>query len=129
MKIVVKYYSRKFKDENAKEAYLKATKWFAKNVLTDKVLKDSYSKIERLNDEDGLKVYKLDLYADIDEAESRESFCKACKEFHTKFYINQQFNCDRCNMIARTEQIKTKLLIKKEYRRETLKHSIGRNAD
>ena len=124
MEAITKYFVKKFKSEiSSKAAYLKLCKWMGENIVNHDVLCNTYIHIDKYMEEQ-IYVYKLSLYASISEHESRHEFCNACKEFHTKFYINQQYNCDKCNMTARMKDVETKLLIKKEYRKETLKHKM-----
>jgi len=120
----VKYFSKKFmSEESSQKAFIKLCKWIDEHILSDKVLKETHFHIDKYW-EDGLYVCKLSLFAPLPDEESRESFCNSCKEFHKRFYINHQFNCDRCNMKARTEDIQQRLIVKKEYRKEILKRRL-----
>ena len=41
---------------------------------------------------------KFNLYTNIDMNGMQRDFCKMCKEFHCSFYINEEYNCNRCNL-------------------------------
>lgn len=121
---IIKYFSKKFiSEESYTKAYIKFAKWSQKHIVHDPVLNETHMHLKHYQ-EDGLYIYRLDLYATLADDKSKESFCNACMEFHRRFYINQQFNCDRCNMKAREEDIKQRLLVKKEYRKEILRKKI-----
>lgn len=120
MEVMVKFYERDFSSSESKNAYLKACKWVAKHVISkEEELGITYYRITKSNESEK-PTFTLELYCSIPTAEHQESFCRACKEFHSKFYINQQFNCDKCNHNAFKKQIRQKLNIKKNYRKEKL---------
>lgn len=123
MEAITKYFVKKFSSEDPMEAYKRMMKWQARHIINHKDLNHTYLRVER-EQEDGITTFKLNLYASISEAESRQSFCNSCQEFHRMFYINSQYNCDRCNMTARMKSIDEKLLVKKHHRKEILKRSI-----
>lgn len=126
METTIKYFSKKFLSEESEDkAYIKLCRWTQQHIVNDGILKETYIHIIPLHDEE-LHAYRLDLHAPLPAEESREKFCNSCKEFHKRFYINQQYNCDRCNMRARVDDIHQRLLVKKEYRKEILKQKIKR---
>lgn len=123
-----KFYERKFKAENAKDAYLKACKFVAGNII-NKESKVEASKVTwdviRVEDE-GLPTFMLTLYYKFDDTEFMVSTCNACKEFHKSFFINENFNCDRCNKVGYEKALNQKLLIGSEYFKEKLDYELNK---
>lgn len=120
MEISVKFYSQTFVSETQKDAYLKACRWIAKNVISDdKLSAMSTWRVIKIDDAEQPTVV-LDLYCTYNESVLISSFCKSCKEFHSSFYINQQQNCNCCNMQAYRTQISDVAKNKKTYAKELL---------
>jgi hypothetical protein len=128
MKTAVKFYEQLFEHEDSKKAYLMACKWLAKNVISKVEVSDSQYKITKENGT-SLPTFKLELFAMLDDKEERKSFCERCREFHKLFYINQQFNCNKCNMMAFQENMKSKLMVKKAYRKDIMKRNLEDEED
>ena len=117
-----KFYSKTFNANTTKDAYLKACKWVATNILAnDEISKDVVWKITKIKD---LPSVELELYGLVNDAEHVRQFCGACKQFHTLFYINQQQNCNNCNMMAYRSQAEEKGRIKKNYKRTLLGEKV-----
>lgn len=123
MKIAIKFFEKVFKGEDSKDVYLKACKWIAKNVISTVEIGETFWRIEKERDTD-LPTFKLELYAMLDANETGEKFCIKCKEFHRSFFINQDFNCSRCNMKTYKNELEDKLSIKKQWRKERLKYIL-----
>ena len=121
MDISVKFFEKNFSSEHSKDAYLKACKWLAKYIISKVEIGETFWKIDRLPDTD-LPTFKLELHAMLKETDFRKAFCDTCKSFHSSFYLNQQYNCDRCNMTSYYKQAEKKLEIKRQYRVERLKY-------
>lgn len=51
---------------------------------------------------------KWDIYINISTDKDDESFCKACKEFHSSFYVNDQYSCNSCKFNSYKKRIKEK---------------------
>lgn len=121
MFITTKFFQKIFQHENSKKAYLEACKWVAINIvsITESDLHDTYWKVTREKSE--IPTFKLELFASLEEHALEEHFCNVCKEFHNKFYINQEYNCAHCNRTAYMKQAENKLRIKKNYRKGLLK--------
>jgi uncharacterized paraquat-inducible protein A len=125
MKFTVKYFEKMFYNDDSKEAYLEACKWLATNVISKVEVRDSLVQITKLPQEKSdLPTFKLELFAQLDDTEERSRFCERCQEFHKLFYINQQFNCDKCNMTAYNENMKTRLITKKGLRKGQLRKIV-----
>ena len=122
MKHVTKFYSKKFSGGSTKEAYLKACKWVATNILADdEISKDVTWSITKSKD---LPTVELELFGMVNDTEHVNQFCKVCKEFHCSFYINQQQNCNNCNMMAYRSQAEEKGRLKKNYKRKLLSEKV-----
>lgn len=114
----IKYYSESFKGKTTKEAYLKASNWFGKNILSKDILKNSLAQYK--TDKEN-KIVTIEIYATLEEHEINESFCKRCKEFYTSFFVQNSLDCSQCKVTAYKNQVEEKLKIKKSYRQELLR--------
>ena len=124
---IQKFYEREFKAEDAKRAYLKASKFVASNIIS-KGSKVEVSKvtwdIQRVDDGD-LPTFRLTLYYKFDDTEFMKRTCDACKGFHKSFYINENFNCDRCNKVGYEKNIQQTLLTGASYFRDLLDNELN----
>lgn len=125
MKIAIKFFEKEFKSEESKNAYLKACKWVAKNIISKVEIGETFWNINKVENA-SLPTFKLELYCMLDESEFRQGFCDKCQQFHKAFYINQFYNCNRCNMKTYTEYAESKLIIKKTYRKERLDYILNK---
>lgn len=90
--------------ETEKEAYIKGCKKMAP-LIASKKYKHTSSKIERVPGSEN--TFQFVIFTNIDLGSEYRNFCKMCKEMHCSFYINEEYNCARCNLrvfIERTEQ-------------------------
>lgn len=129
MKYIEKFYERKFIAEDTKTAYLKACKFVASNIVSEgsKVEAEKVTwKVEKVKSDDGLPTFMLTLFYTFDDVEFMEKTCNACKEFHKSFFINENFNCDRCNKVGYAKNIQNKLLIGSEYFKKKLDSELDR---
>lgn len=106
-----------FTGNDSKKAYLKASKWIAQNIISQNI-KNVVWNIEKISEDP--VIFKVTLYVQTDLDEISKRKCEACKDFHTKFYINQQFNCDKCNMQALLATTREKLKIMSQYVKERI---------
>lgn len=127
MLYIHKIYSREFKAENSKQAYLKACKFVAKHVISDKS-KVEASKVvwdvQKINDS-SLPTYLLTLYFRFDDSIFKAQTCKACKEFHCSFFVNEEYNCSRCTKIGYEKNIQKKLQAGSNYIKERLDDKLA----
>jgi hypothetical protein len=124
---IKKFYEREFKDEDSKKAYLKASKFVASNVIS-KGSKVEVSKVtwDIVRVEGDLPTFRLTLYFKFDDTELMKQTCDVCKEFHKSFFINENFNCNRCNKVGYEKKIEQKLLIGTEYYRKLLDDELNK---
>lgn len=108
-----------FTSDTMKEAYMKAVKWYATNILSNDILKDVQVSYEKINDSN-IPVIRMRLFAVLDESTLRRNHCEICKETHKLFYINEETNCNWCKLKAYQERMKDTIKQKKTAYRETL---------
>lgn len=127
---IQKFYERDFRSEKPKNAYLKACKFIASNVIN----KGSKVEVEKVTwdikridiDEDDLPTFRLSLYYKFDDTQFMQQTCEACKEFHKSFFINENYNCSRCNKVGYEKNIEQKLMIGTEHFRKLLDDELNR---
>ena len=103
--------------DSEKEAYLIGCKSFAKYMASPKYKNISF-KIERASGTDNTFIFTM--FTNLDLGEEQRNFCKVCKEFHSSFFINENYNCQRCNLKTFLERAKNKSQISKGF----YKHKI-----
>lgn len=114
------FFRKSFTADTMKDAYLKACKWYATNVISKDELQSVQVEFEKTYTEQQYPTVIIHLYATLNEEELRERHCKICKEFHSLFYINSQFNCDKCEANAYQKRTNDMLQIKINYCKEVL---------
>lgn len=125
---IQKFYERNFADEDSKKAYMKACKFVAKNILS-KGSKVEVSKVSwdiiRVEDRD-LPTFRLTIYYKFDDKEFMQQTCNACKQFHKSFFVNENFNCSRCNKVGYEKNLEQKLMIGSDYFKRILDDELNR---
>lgn len=111
MNLTAKVKSFVIKAEDEKQAYLKGCKQLARYMASKKYKNLSF-KIER--DEEP-NTFIFTLYTNVDLSEEQRKFCSMCKEVHCSFYINEEYNCSRCNLKTFLNRANSKLTISKNY--------------
>ena len=125
MKAATIFFSKEFSASESKDAYLKACRWVANNVVSKTTdIGETFWKIEKVLSTESKTTFKLELYCTIDMKEETKKFCERCKSFHKSFFINENYNCSRCYMMASSEGTKTKLKNKKQYRKERMNYIL-----
>ena len=129
MEYVKKFYEREFKAESSKAAYLKACRFVASNVIS-KGSKVEVSKVTwnvvKVEAEGNLPTFRLTLYYKFDDTEFMKQSCEACKQFHKSFFINENFNCNRCNKVGYEKNIEQKLTIGTEYFKKQIDDELNK---
>ena len=125
MLLSVKFHEEEFKAEKSKDAYLKACKWVALNIISKEVeVGETTFSIKKVIKAD-LPTFVVELYCSIEESTLNKSFCTKCIEFHSSWlYFDQDKLCNGCKMKAYLEDVKHKLSIKKSYRKKRLNHAL-----
>lgn len=113
------FFKKKFTAGTMKEAYMAAVKWYSTNVISKDELHSVQVEFVK-EDKAQFPTITIHLYAVLSEDELRERYCKLCKESHSLFYMNSNYNCNRCE--AKAYQVRTDemLRIKLDYYRELI---------
>lgn len=112
-----------FKSVTTKDAYMKAVKWYASNIIARDALHEVQVEFVK-----GTNQVTLKLFAVMPEQVVRENHCEICKEFRKSFFINESSNCNACNMLGFQRRLDQKISIKHQYYKE-LFGKIGDNDD
>ena len=92
------------------DAYLKGCKDLASFLLNEKITIN----VEKVKDAEEPTVL-FHIFVNLDMNSEQREFCKICKEFHCSFYINEDYNCSRCNMKTFLKRLGEKTRISKKY--------------
>lgn len=117
-KYTEKFYSLSFSGETMKDAYMRACKWYATNVLSKDELHNV--QVEYVKDKQ-FPTVTIHLYAVLTEEELQAEHCKICKEFSSSFFIHETVDCNRCTMLGYANRQKAKMAVKVAYYKECLK--------
>lgn len=101
---------RVFNGATTKDAYMKACKWYASNIIARDELHEIQCEFVK-----GINQVTLKLFAVLPEAEVLASHCQCCKEMHHSFFINEDTACNRCSAMAYQRRLKQKIAIKVGY--------------
>lgn len=118
LKFVEELLSKKFTGDNMKDAYMKAVKWYATNVLAKDELHGVCVEYEK---DMHFPTVTAHLYVVMLEEEVRQKHCQICKEFHQSFFINEGENCNKCNVSGYQRRLEQNIKIKKEFYRDLLR--------
>lgn len=118
MFLSIKVKSYVIQASSAKEAYLKGCKNLA-NVIASKKYPNLSFKVERPKDNSSTFIFNV--YTNVELGPAQKEFCKTCKEFHCQFYINEDWNCSRCNMKAFLKIMEDKAKISRGFYKDRLK--------
>lgn len=119
-KYCIEIYRLTFKAETRKDAYLKACKWYAKNILSNNELQGI--QCEYIKDEQSPSI-TICLYATVMEENVYARTCQICKETHNLFFMNDSYNCNRCNINAYRSRITQSIGVKVGYYKKLLMES------
>lgn len=110
--------SKQFTGDDMKDAYMKAVKWYASNVLAKDELHNVC--VEYVKDRQSPTV-TIHLYVTIEEKEIRQTHCNICKEFHNSFFINEAENCNNCNVSGYQRRLSQKIKVKRDFYKDLLR--------
>lgn len=105
-----------FSGYNKKDVYLKGCKKLAKFIANPK-----YKNITLKVEEKDNNVFIFTLFSSIDIGREVSEYCKMCKNFHCSFYVNEEYNCSRCNLKNCMKRIKEKVGVSKMYYNSIIK--------
>lgn len=82
------FFSKVFKSKkNLKDAYLKATKWVAVNIIS----RDEFENVQVKYEKDKYATsITIHLFAALNKEEVMSKHCKICKEMHSSFLLMKQ---------------------------------------
>ena len=113
------FFKKKFIAETMKAAYLNACKWYATNVLSKDELHNVQVEFEK-NAKGEFPTVVIRLFAVLSEDQLRERYCNLCRESHSLFFMNHNYNCDRCEAKAYQQRTDEMLRVKLEYYRQLI---------
>lgn len=128
MQVSVKFFEKVFtkkEDETSKQVYLEVCKWIAQHLIGKTEIGETFWKIEKEGTADS-PVFKLQIFCMMDAGDAKDSFCERCKTMHAQFYINENYNCSRCNLITYINNVDSKLKIKKQFRKERIEYLLSK---
>lgn len=92
---------------------MQAAKWVSTNIIAKDELRDNVLvKYEKSEQSPTITVY---LYISLPEKEIKERHCNICKEVHKSFFINEQYNCNSCNLNGYQRRADNMMKIKSDY--------------
>lgn len=112
----MKIKSIEFNGVTKQDAYLKGCKKLAKFIASPK-----YDNITVKVEKGSETSFIFTLFASIDIGKEVSQYCKMCKEFHCSFYVNEEYNCARCNLKNCMQRIKGKAGVSKLYYKHIIK--------
>lgn len=120
------FYSQRFGQKvfhgaSVKDAYMKACRWYASNVIAKDKLHNV--QVEYIKDEKQNAV-TIVLYAVLNEKETFEQHCACCREMHHSFFINEDTACNRCSAAGYQRRLEQRLSIKLSYYKELLNKTL-----
>lgn len=118
MEFTMKVKSFEFQAKSEKEAYIKGCKQLAK-YMASKKYQNLQFRIERSPEDP--KTFIFILFTALDLGADQRNYCKICKDFHCSFYINENYNCDRCNLKTFLRREEEKLRVSKSYYKREMK--------
>lgn len=102
-----------FRGITTKEAYMKAVKWYASNIIAKDELHEVQVEFEK-----GTNQVTVKLFAVLKEQDVRDRHCEICKEMHKSFFINEANNCSVCNASAYQRRLDQQISVKHGYYKE-----------
>ena len=117
------FFKISFKAESMKAAYMNACKWYATNVLSKDELHNVQVEFEKKMNEQFPTVV-IHLFAVLSEDELRARHCSICREVHKNFFMNQHYNCNRCETNAYQKRTNDLLKVKHDYYRSLISKRV-----
>lgn len=111
------FFKMSFEAESMKKAYMDACKWYATNVLSKDELHNVQVEFEKKTNDEQFPTVVIHLFAVLSEDELRTKHCNICREVHSSFFMNQHYNCNRCETNAYQKRTNDMLKVKLDYYR------------
>lgn len=119
IKYTEEFFKKKFTADTMKEAYLKACKWYASNVLAKDEMQNVL--VDFIKSTEHLPTVTIHLSIGLGEKELREKNCEICREAHSHFFSTEETNCAWCKVSAYQKRTDDMLKVKLAYYRERIK--------
>lgn len=113
------FYRKEFEGASFKDAYLKACKWYATNIISTDEFEGVQVEFEKGPSKEFPSVI-IHLFVTVDENKLKNEHCQVCREAHRLFYMND-INCQNCNVAGYQRRSKSILDVRKEFYKEKLK--------
>lgn len=120
MKMTIKILSYIYESETYEKAYIDGCKDICKIIKNPKL---SFN-VEKLESERENKRIKFNIFLSVDSKDSIGEFCKVCKEYHCSFFINEEYNCSRCNLKSFVKRMNQRMNISKGFYRKKIEEEI-----
>ena len=117
IKYCQEFYTTKFRGKDMKDAYMRACKWYATNVLSKDELYNVYAEFEKDGQSPTVTIH---LYATLMEDAARQEHCNICKEFSKSFLCGENTNCSDCKLKGYFNRVDQKIEVKSLYYRELI---------
>lgn len=114
------FYKTKFKGKNMKDAYLRACKWYATNVLSKDELQNVYAEYEKDTQSPTITIH---LYATLTEELVKDEHCRICKDVSKSFLCGEETKCNECKLRGYHNRLEQKIETKSLYYRELIDRS------
>lgn len=105
-------YQKDFSGKNMKDAYMKACKWYANNILSNDELHDMTAEYIKDNEN---SIVTLRVSTSIEEKDVKAHHCAICKETHKAFFISENTNCAWCKVDAYHRRVEDSLNNRRAY--------------
>lgn len=116
LKYTEKFDKRVFIGDTTKDAYLKACKWYATNIMAKGLEDTIIVNYKKTSDCEVIMTLSIQLGQEI-----KDKHCTICHEAHSAFFLNNKEDCDRCNMLAFHKRVHESMATKKSYFKDLLK--------
>lgn len=114
------FFEKVFVGASVKDAYISATRWYANNIIANDKIHGVC--VEFIRNKTEHKIL-MRVYSNLAEGEVRDQHCECCREMHHAFFINQEADCNRCNMLGFQKRLDHKIDIKANYCKEQIENS------
>lgn len=118
MNLTLKVKSFVITANSEKDAYMKGCKQLAKYMASKKYKNLSF-KIERTSGNENTFIFTM--FTNLDLGEEQKIFCKTCRDYHCSFFVNEDYNCSRCNLRSFLEKAEQKSRISKSFYKREMK--------
>lgn len=115
VRYVEKFDKKVFIGDSTKDAYLKACKWYATNVMAKGDEENIIVSYKKTADCEVTMTLSVQLGKEI-----MDKHCTICHEAHSAFFLNNKEDCSKCNMLAFQKRIHEAMTTKKSYFKEKL---------